>query len=210
MKRRTVLIALMSLLTAAVALRSGGVMALEEPKHHVVSRWDGVELRRYAPSLVAETRVEGPRDQASTEGFRRLARYIFGDNRPRGGAVAAAEPQRIAMTAPVAQAPDPSGAGDAWTVQFTMPSAWTLDTLPEPADARVTVRACPERLVLADTYRGSWSDARGEAHEATLLATAAREGLQVIGPLTWARYDPPWMPWFLKRNEVWVEVEAPV
>jgi hypothetical protein len=205
MKRRTVLIALMSLLTAAVALRTEGAMALEEPKHQVVSRWDDVELRRYAPSIVAETRVEGPREQASTEGFRRLARYIFGNNRPRGGvAVAAAAPQTIAMTAPVAQAPE----GNAWTVQFTMPSAWTLDTLPEPTDARVTVRACPERLVLADTYRGSWSDARREAHEATLLATAAREGLQVVGPLTWARYDPPWMPWFLKRNEVWVEVEG--
>lgn len=186
-------------------------MALEEPQHEVISRWDDVELRRYAPSLVAETRVTGSRDTAATEGFRRLARFIFGSNRPPGGvAVAAAEPQTIAMTAPVAQAPasENDRDGEAWTVQFTMPSAWTLETLPVPADARVTILAVPERLVLALRYRGSWSDARREAHEAELLATAKREGLRIVGPLTWARYDPPWMPWFLKRNEVWVAVAS--
>jgi hypothetical protein len=209
MARRTVLMALFSLLAAGIALRPGRAMATEEPRHEVISRWEGVELRRYAPSLVAETRVTGSRDAASVEGFRRLARYIFGDNRPRGGvAVTAAQPQTIAMTAPVAVAPSEASEAEAWTVQFTMPAAWTLDTLPAPNDARVAVLAVPERLVLALAYRGSWSDARREANEATLLAIAAREGLEVRGPLTWARYDPPWMPWFLKRNEVWVEVAS--
>ncbi|MEN9786243.1 MAG: hypothetical protein RLZZ299_1507 [Pseudomonadota bacterium] len=181
-------------------------MALEEPAHEVLQRWGDVELRRYRPLLVAETRVEGARDEASSEGFRRLAGYIFGNNRPRGAVALSAQeaPQRIAMTAPVAQAPSPDGA--AWTLQFTMPAAWTLETLPTPEDPRVRVRACPERRVLTVRYRGSWTEARRQAHEAILLDTARREGLRVIGPLTWARYDPPWMPWFLKRNEIWVDV----
>ncbi len=196
----------MAVLVTAFAFRPEAAMALEEPSHEVVRRWGDVELRRYPPLLVAETSVEGPREEASTEGFRRLAGYIFGKNRPRGGVALSAEasPQRIAMTAPVAQSPATDGT--AWTIQFTMPAAWTLETLPSPSDARVKVRACPERLVLVQRYRGSWSDARREAHEATLRTVAAREGLRGIGPLTWARYDPPWMPWIFKRNEIWMEV----
>jgi hypothetical protein len=204
-------ILLASALGGVLALHPGEAMAIEEPRYEVVSRGDDAELRRYAPSIVAETRVEGPRDDAAREGFRRLARYIFGGNRKRQSiamtapvAQAPAASERIAMTAPVAQAPGDDGT---WIVQFTMPSAWTMDTLPVPDDPRVQLRRVPARGVLVRSYRGGWSEERRRGHEQELLQAARKQGLHATGPLTWARYDPPWKPWFLKRNEVWVEVD---
>ena len=189
-------------------------MATETPLFDVVTTWPDAELRRYGPSIVAETRVEGAREDAGTEGFRRLAGYIFGGNRARAS---------IAMTAPVAQSPTPSGgqqiamtapvaqssapAGNAWTIAFTMPRAWSMATLPVPDDPRVTLHELPARLVVARAYRGSWSLTRMDEESRTLRSAAAREGLRVVGEAAWARYDPPWTPWFLKRNEVMFDVE---
>lgn len=103
------------------------------------------EVRDYPALVVAEVTVEGEQKEAASKGFRLLAGYIFGANKKR---------QRIAMTAPVAQqaageniamtAPvaQTQGAAGTWVVRFTMPSAWTLETLPVPNDARVTLRTC--------------------------------------------------------------------
>jgi hypothetical protein len=214
MKRR--LRAAIAAFACAVALllfSARSAMATETPAFDVVGAWPDAELRRYGPTVVAETRVEGGREDAGREGFRRLAGYIFGGNRARASiamtapvAQAPSPPagQRIAMTAPVAQAP--SGGG-AWMVAFTMPRAWSMATLPVPDDPRVTLRELPPRLVLARAYRGGWSPARLDEESRALRAAAEREGLRVVGELTWARYDPPWTPPFLKRNEVMVDVE---
>lgn len=183
-------------------------MATETPAYVIVRAWEDAELRRYGSTVVAETRVEGPREAAGTEGFRRLAGYIFGGNRARAS-IAMTAPvgqapagERIAMTAPVGQAP----ADGAWVVSFTMPARWTLDTLPIPDDPRVTLREVPGSLVLARRYSGTWSEARWAQEAAALDAVRAREGLRAIGEAVWARYDPPWTPWFLRRNEVLLPV----
>lgn len=185
-------------------------MAIEEPKYALEWRGDEVELRRYAPSIVAETQVDGPREEASREGFRRLARYIFGGNRSRESiamtapvAQSAAGSERIAMTAPVAQSEATEGT---WTIQFTMPSAWTMDSLPVPEDGRVHLRSVPERRVLVLAYRGAWSEGLRSRKEARLRAASRNLGVEPVGALTWARYDPPWTLWFLRRNELWTEV----
>lgn len=181
-------------------------MATETPAYEVVRRWPEAELRRYGPTIVAETRVEGPREGAGTEGFRRLAGYIFGGNRARASiamtAPVAQSSERIAMTAPVAQAE----ADGAWVIQFTMPSRWTLDALPVPDDRRVTLREVPGGLVLARRYAGTWSEARYAAEAEALDAVRAREGLRAAGAPVWARYDPPWKPWFMRRNEILLRV----
>lgn len=197
--------------SAIALLLSRSALATETPPFEVIRAWKDAELRRYGGVIVAETRVEGPRDAAGTEGFRRLAAYIFGGNRARSsiemtapvGQVPAGE--RIAMTAPVGQAPQDG----AWTVTFTMPARWTLDTLPVPDDPRVNLRAVPGSLVLARRYAGTWSEARYVAETAVLDAVRAREGLRALGPPVWARYDPPWTPWFLRRNEILLPVDAP-
>ena len=147
-----------------------------------------------------------PRSEAGNEGFRRLAGYIFGKNRGE---------RRITMTAPVAQSPgtriamtspvtEAEGAAGGFVVQFTMPGSFTLATLPEPLDPRVMLREEPARRVAVWTYSGTWSEERYEAQLTRFRAALAREGLAVTGEPTWARYDPPWTPWFLRTNEIWL------
>ena len=193
---------------AAALVIPGAAMAIEKPAHEVVRRYADFEVRDYAPRVVAETEVNLPRDEAGNEGFRRLAGYIFGKNRcerriAMTAPVAQSPGTRIAMMAPVAQAEGESGA---ITVQFTMPASFTLATLPEPLDARVVLREEPARRVAVWRYSGTWSEARYEAQLGRFRAALAREGLDPVGEPTWARYDPPWTPWFMRTNEIWLEV----
>lgn len=210
MSRRVLLLATFAVAAGAL-LATRSALATETPTYDVVRSWPDAEIRRYGPTIVAETRVEGSREDASSEGFRRLAGYIFGGNRARAsidmtapvGQTAAGE--RIAMTAPVGQV----AAGDAWVVTFTMPASWTLAALPIPDDSRVTLREVPGSLVLARQYSGSWSEKSYAAEATGLHTTLAREGLRALGPPVWSRYDPPWTPTFLRRNEILVPVAEP-
>jgi hypothetical protein len=196
-----------------LALLGAPAMAIETPKHEVVKAYADFEVRRYAPYVVAETRVEGSRSDVGNEAFGRLAGYIFGKNRGEKRVAmtapvtqAPAEGARIAMTAPVAQAPAGS---DEWLVQFMMPSEYTLETLPEPLDARVTLRQLPARTVAALRYSGSWSQSNYREHLALLREAMKREGLAPKGEPVWARYDPPYTLWFLRTNEILIEVDDP-
>lgn len=197
-------------------------MAIEEPKFDLVERLDEVEIRAYAPHLVAETEVEGPFERAGNEAFRRLAGYIFGGNRARQGGsaeIAMTAPvgmrpersEKIAMTAPVGMKREAAGGsqGDPprWTMTFAMPREWTMGSLPEPLDARVVLREIPGRTVAALRFSGLWSEARFAERERRLRERLANSGWSAIGLAESARYDPPWIPWFLRRNEVLIEVE---
>jgi hypothetical protein len=196
------------LLALCAVLAARPAMAIEEPQYEVVRAYDGFEVRRYAPTIVAQTAVQAGLEDAGNEAFRILAGYIFGKNKGERKiamtAPVAQTPAKIAMTAPVAQ----TAAGDAMIVQFTMPREWTLDTLPEPVDTRVELKAVPSRTVAVIRYSGTWSEARYVEHLDKLKAALARENLRWTGEPVWARYNPPMMPWFLRRNEIWLEVSG--
>jgi hypothetical protein len=184
-------------------------MAIDQPGYHVGKSYPDFELRDYPPFLVAETEVEGSRAEAGNQGFRRLAGYIFGGNKgarriPMTAPVGEVAATRIAMTAPVGQMA--SGVPGSFLIQFTMPAEFALDTLPEPLDDRIRFRQVPARRVAAIRYSGTWSEGRYRTHLERLRAALAREGLEAVGEPVWARYDPPFKPWFLRRNEVLVEV----
>jgi hypothetical protein len=186
-------------------------MATEEPKHRVLSKSDGYEVRLYEPQVVAETVVEGEFGGGGNEGFRRLAGYIFGGN-DGGRKIAMTAPvaqerqtgprdgTKIAMTAPVSQ----EKRGEGWTVAFTMPSELTVAALPRPNDPRVTLREIPARRVAAATFSGTWGAERFDTVARELLGKLDAAGLVPSGPPVYARYDPPWTPWFLRKNEVLV------
>jgi len=190
-------------------------MATEEPKYRVEKDYGEFEIRLYAPVIVAETEVAGEFGKVSNEGFRRLAGYIFGGN--DGG-------RKIAMTAPVGTEPAPektTGAkiamtapvgaepkGDGWIVSFTMPSRWTMKSLPVPDDERIRLREVPGRRVAAVRFSGTWGAAKFEAVAARLREQIQAKGLvPADDPPVYARYDPPWTPWFLRRNEVLVPLK---
>lgn len=178
-------------------------MAVEQAEYEIVSSYPGFELRRYAPMLVAETRVSGGFDAVGNRAFRRLADFIFGANAPR---------EKIAMTAPVIQEPAGSTAADSvpaegtYTLAFVMPARFDADTLPAPTDPGITIVREPARLMAALRYSGRWTYDNYSRHERALLQAVRAAGLDPVGAPLYARYDPPFMPWFLRRNEVLVEI----
>jgi hypothetical protein len=181
---------------------------VEEPRHTVLRRLgDGVEIRRYDAVVVAETRVDGPYESAPSEGFRRLAGYIFGGNRARES-IAMTAPvvhegsERIAMTAPVVQ----GASAGAQTITFVMPPGRTLESLPIPDDPRVTLREVPAREVAVLRYSGTTSRAILDEKAAALRGELERHGLAPTSEPVSARYDPPTTLPFLRRNEVWLEL----
>jgi hypothetical protein len=183
----------------------------EEPAYEVERTLAAnAEIRRYASRVLAVTRVrEGDRDRAVSEGFRRLAGYIFGGN-TGAASIAMTVPvtqggERIAMTAPVTQASEREGG---FEVTFTMPSSYTLDTLPRPSDPRVQLRTMPAERVAVWSYSGV-SSAEIVAQHAEALRSLLRERGEVPrGEPISARYDPPSTLPFLRRNEVWIALEA--
>jgi hypothetical protein len=205
----------------AVSLLLGSAaMAIEKPAHVVVrTLGEDLELRDYPGYLVAETRVAGSRSDAGNESFRRLAGYIFGGNQKQqkfamtapvttapAAAVTTPQGEKLAMTAPVTQT---KSEGGEWLVQFVLPKGQTLESLPKPNDPRVTLRALPAKRYAVVRYSGTWSDANFDEHLALLRAAMAREKLTPLGEPVWARYDPPFKPWFLRTNEILLEVARP-
>ena len=181
----------------------------EEPPHTSRRLTDAVEIRRYRPRIAAQTVVDADEEEARQEGFRRLARYIFGGN---GGKkrVAMTAPvsqspagsQKIAMTAPVSSTPG----NDGWVVRFFMPAEWTMDTLPEPDDDRVTLTEVPAETVAVLRFSGGRGRGDVQPQIAALTEALRAEGIEMLGePMTWF-YDPPWTLAPLRRNEVVVAV----
>lgn len=213
-----------TILLASTLLPPLPALATEEPRYDVVDRLGEVEVRSYPSLLWAETAVEGEFAPAGNAGFRRLASYIFGGNQVPGGAEAStkismtapvamrpARGERIPMTAPVAMRPAtdtaaPQATRPVWVIAFAMPAEWTLETIPRPLDPAVSLRQAPGRTVAALRFSGTWSPERFAERERELLDLVATSRWRVAGPVETARYDPPWTPWFMRRNEVLVEL----
>jgi hypothetical protein len=184
---------------SVVGIRSG----TEEPRFEVLDRVGEAEIRRYAPRIAAETTVPGAEEAARTEGFRRLAGYIFGGNAKRDriamtAPVAQARGERIAMTAPVAQAGDAAG----WRIRFFMPAAYTMETLPVPDDARVALVEVPAETVAVLRFSGLPGAAAVARNAATLSAALETSRWAAAGPAQAWFYDPPWTVPALRRNEI--------
>jgi len=205
----------MVLALASLALL--GADTVDEPHYEVVKKYEDFELRRYDPYLVAETEVESGFYNAANLAFQRLADYIGGNNRkqeeiamtsPVKQQPAEQEGEKIDMTAPVRQAPA-SGDEDKekYVISFVMPAKYTMENIPEPNDSRVKIRKVPSQLVAVRQYSGTWGLKNYLENEAILLAAIEREGLEKAGEAVFARYDPPWSLWFMRRNEVMVEVK---
>lgn len=189
--------------------------AYEEPDYSVVRREEGFELRRYAPYLVAETDAPGNFDDSRSGAFRRLFDYISGENVAKQQIemtvpVVASRPEdtgvKIEMTAPVVT----QAAAEGRTMQFVLPSRYTLETAPLPSHPRVRIRALDERWIAVRSYSGTWSERNYRKNEAALLEHLETAGLIATGPTSFAGYNSPFTPWFMRRNEVMIPVRSPV
>lgn len=183
-------------------------MAIEEPKFELVSKNDYYEIRLYGPVLVAETFVQDDFDNAGNKAFRILADYIFGKNKSNTKIAMAApvaqesKSEKIAMTAPVTQTNSQTG----FLVQFTMPAKYNMDNIPKPIDERVVLREIEPKKVAVYTYSGSWSKERYEKKLSEFKAYLEKDGVSTVGEPTFARFNSPFQLWFLRRNEIWLEI----
>lgn len=185
-------------------------MATEEAKYTVLKKEGAFELREYAAHIVAETIVDGSLEDASGKAFNKLFRYISGNNESRNK-VAMTAPvsqsparEKIAMTAPVGQ----RSVGDKWAVSFMMPASYTMASLPKPSDASVVLREVPVHRMAAVRYSGLWSEASYKRHASELETWIRKHDYTITGAPVWARYDPPFMPWFMRRNEILIPVSG--
>jgi hypothetical protein len=194
-------------------------MAIEEPKYEVRTSQAPFELRHYAPTLIAQTIVEGDMDAASNKGFRLIADFVFGNNLAADSEQAAkiamtapvtVEPQssKIAMTAPVTIEPQ-LGSAQQWRIHFVMPSQYTLATIPKPKNSAVTLHELPSKYFVVHRYSGFNTVARVQEKTDEALAWAKQQSLKVVGTPQLSRYDPPWTLPMFRRNEIMVEVAAP-
>jgi hypothetical protein len=199
---------------------TGFTMASEEPKYTVIEQSGAFELRTYSPKIVAETLVSGSMDKASSAGFKLIANYIFGNNTSRAGGnekISMTAPvtivpkanasekmestsEKISMTAPVSMAQ----ADGQWRVHFVMPSQYTLDTLPQPNNSAVTLREVPASNYAVIRFSGLAGEDKTATKTADLMAWLDTKGVTPIGRPELARYNPPWILPFLRRNEVMV------
>jgi len=200
-----------SALLALLSLLPMTTRAIEEPAFEVTGRIGDIELRLYAPYVVAEVRVTGPASAAGGQAFPILADYIFGKNKgekkfPMTAPVTqSAAGTKLPMTAPVTQ----NAVAGGYVVQFVLPRGVSLAAAPEPVDPRVTLREVESRRVAVIRYSGFWSDANYDEHLAILQQALKSAGQAWTGDPIYARYDAPFVPWFLRRNEIWLQLVSP-
>jgi hypothetical protein len=189
----------------------GVAMATEEPKYTVLEKEPPFEIRSYAPMIVAEVEVDGDLDGASSQGFRLIAAYIFGQNQVSEKIAMTAPvtveekvPQsaKIAMTAPVGIE---SKAGK-WTVSFVMPAEYTMESIPKPINPQVQLRQIPAVKKAAISFTGFYNEQKVAEKTLELEQWMATRKLQPSGAPNFARYNPPWTLPFMRRNEVMINL----
>lgn len=183
------------------------VRNIEEPSYTVVERRDGYEIRDYAPYIVAEVETSGQRDQSLNQGFRLLADYIFGNNTKSApiamtAPVAESVSEPVAMTVPVME----QGSGDTRHVTFTMPSKYTLATLPKPNNSAVKLREVPAHRVAVTRFSWYATDSRVARLQSQLIDMLKRDNIKTLWAPAYAGYNPPFSAPWLQRHEVMVDI----
>ncbi len=190
------------------------VRSIEEPKYAVIRETVDYEIREYAAYIIAETTVTGvsTRDEAARKGFPIVAGYIFGDNTSTSK-LAMTVPvntegvssEKIAMTAPVNT--EREEARDSYKISFVMPRGYTVATLPQPNDHRVRLVEVPSRKMAVRKFSWSNSEKNIKKQEIELSAALSRDGVETVGIINIARYNPPWTIPFMLRSEVQIPIK---
>lgn len=207
MSKRTMWLATVGIAALGVAVWGPIVSNVEQAKYTVVESHGNIEIRDYAPQIVAEVEVSGDRKTAINAGFRIIADYIFGNNTAAQkvamtAPVTQAESAKIAMTAPVTQ----QGEGSAWRVRFVMPGNYTMDTLPKPNNDAVTLKEIAAKRFAAIRFSGTAAEQNLKEHTDALSAFIQARNLSAQSVPVYAFFNPPWTLPFLRRNEVMVEI----
>lgn len=197
------------LVSCFLVLGSTSSMAIEEAAYETILAHKNFEIRRYEPQIVAEIEVDGDFEEAGGNAFSQLFGYISGKNLSQ---------KKMAMTAPVSQIHSSDKMdmtlpvsqqqkNGKWLVSFMMPSNYSLGELPKPEDSSIMLRELPARNVASIKYSGFWSEEKYLYNLGLLNIWISNQELNIIGLPIWARYDAPYTPWFMRRNEILIPIE---
>lgn len=184
-------------------------MAIEEPSYKVLKSDGKIEIREYQSFVIAETFIASSlMDDASKAAFKKLLKYISGNNNSASdiamtAPVTTARSEKIEMTAPVSTTRSAGG----YTVAFTLPMKYSLAAAPIPTDTSIHLREIPSHIAAVIRFSGRWTESSMNEHEQELLQWMKENGHSPTGVPVIARYDPPFMPWFLRRNEIMIMIE---
>ncbi len=156
----------------------------------VVRAYDDFEVRRYPDCVLVQAAVEGEFDRAGNRAFRPLFSYITGSNEGS---------RKFEMTAPVLQEQTNEAR---YLVSFVLPEGVDAASVPFLKNPQVSTRVVPGHDAAAARFRGGWSEQSFRMHGEQLRVSVAAAGLASVGDVSFARFDPPWMPGLLKHNEV--------
>ena len=203
------IIAIAGVALNAAALWGPIVSNVEQPKYQVVDSSGNIEIRDYAPMIVAEVVMPGERRDAIGKGFRIIADYIFGNNTaaqkvPMTAPVTQQNSEKIAMTAPVTQ----QGDGNTWKVRFIMPSGYTMETLPKPNNPDVRLKGIAAKRYAVSRFSGVAGETSLKLRTKELNEWVSTRNLTPVSGPVYAFYNPPWTLPFLRRNEVMIEMPA--
>jgi hypothetical protein len=166
------------------------LMANEEPDYIVLKKESEIEIRQYKNFLTASIETDGDRKEAISKGFRFLFKYISGENKNK---------ESISMTIPVMQK---SSGNNKWNISFVVPKKFDLKNVPQPDNINIQIKNSLNLKVIAITFSGLFSDGNIEENETKLRNYIKERGIKIEEPAIFAGYNAPWIPWFLKRNEV--------
>jgi len=189
-----------------------GIQSEESPEYKTLLTVNKIQIRQYSPYIIAKTKVKGVFDNASSEGFKILAGYIFGDNiankkiSENSTAINAKEVEssKIAMTAPVTMK---SVDTNSWVMSFSMPSKYDLETLPRPNDKRITLEKVDKKTFAVLTFSGSWNESKNKQKAEELKKWIVdQKKYNIKSQPAYAGYNPPWTIPIFKKNEVLIEI----
>ena len=184
----------------------------EEQKYVVFKTYPNFEIRRYEPCVLADVSVSTDFQSAGSIAFRSLIGYISGNNAPN---------KKIAMTSPVIQESDSEvsatkiamtspviqeASKDTQVVSFVMPAGMTIADMPLPTNSKVSLRQMPEQMVAVSRFTGRWTEDAYDRQLAQLKKHLSDNDISEMGPPRFARFDPPWTPWFMRRNEIQIPI----
>ena len=186
-----------------------GIRSADEPNYQVLNDYGYIQIRQYPALVVAQTEVTADYKNSSSEGFQRLAGYIFGNNKKQQKIAMTApviqeqEAETMAMTAPVIQ----QKSGTVWLMAFVLPAEYSVSTAPVPLDPAVIIKEIPGKKIAVIRYSGSLSEQAIEEKSEHLKNWLSQQGYQAISEPRSAAYDPPWTLPFLRRNEIHIDIE---
>lgn len=207
-KKSIIIICILSIFIIGFAAWSFIVSNVEQPDYKIISSEENIEIRDYQPTLVARVKIDGSREESIKEGFKILADYIFGNNVKSTkvsmtAPVSQQQSEKIDMTTPVMQ----EGADDQYAIWFTMPSQYTLETLPKPVNPTITILERDQKRYAVIKFSGRPTKDNIAEHEKRLRTYLEENDMKSYIPPIYAFYDPPWTLPFLRRNEIMIEIK---